>query len=244
MGKPLDFFSPERSMIRFIIGTAALTVAIQIVYDLVKERSGLIGGIGLALLLILAMLSMLWLDARLITRRALKPEEHPITPHKGLILMISPHNTFVPLESIRHHQQALEQCWLIASQGEGEDSKASQDTAEELAKIIHEKWPGVQVHFGSDYQVDPDNIESTWQMVTKIFDRLAGERSLGEKDVVADITGGLKPMTAGMALACSHPERAMQYMKSERGEHGDPLRNTPLMAVQISTRAIYGEHDL
>lgn len=237
MNRTLDFFSPERSAARYIIGTATLTVAIQIVYDLAKEPFGLLGGVALAALLIVVVVLILLLDLRLTRRRRMAPVARPVTPHKGLILLISPGNLEVPLQSIQHHQGVLQHCWLIASQGHGEDCLASQRTAAELAAQIRQRWPGVAVHYGSDFQVDPDDVGSAWRLVDQIY-ASAAEYQLTVQDILADITGGLKPMTAGMALACLAPERDMQYMRTMRDQSGNPQRGASLTPVHISTQAI------
>jgi hypothetical protein len=238
MNRYLGFLSPERSVARYIIGTAALTVAIQIVYDLSKEPFGLLGGAALAALLLLLVALILLLDARLARQRLVTPVARPATPHKGLILLISPGNLDVPLQAIQHHQQTLQHCWLIASRGDGQDCLASQRTAGQLAQEIGRRWPSVETHYGSDYQADPDDVVSAWRLVDQIF-ASASTFGLSAQDILADITGGVKPMTAGMALACLAPERDMQYMKTLRDESGEPQRGAPLTAMQISTREMH-----
>jgi hypothetical protein len=239
MNRTLGFLSPERSVARYIIGTAALTVAIQIVYDLAKTPFGLLGGVILAALLIVIVVLILLLDARLARQRLTAPVARPAAPHKGLIVLVSPGKLDVPLQSIQHHAQLLQHCWLIASQGSGQDCLASQRTAAELAEQIRLRWPKVEVHYGSDYQADPDDVVSAWKLVDQIY-AAAPQFDLAAPDILADITGGLKPMTAGMALACLAPERDMQYMKTVRDENGEPQRGAPLIAVQISTQEIHG----
>jgi hypothetical protein len=240
MNRTLGFLSPERSVARYIIGTAALTVAIQIAYDLAKIPFGILGGLALAGLLILVVVLILLLDARLARQRLVGPVANkPAAPHKGLIVLVSPGNLDVPLQSVQHHAQVLQHCWLIASHGGGQDCLASQRTAAELAEQIRLRWPQVQVHHGSDYQADPDDVVSAWKLVDQVY-AAASQLDLAATDILADITGGLKPMTAGMALACLAPERDMQYMKTVRDENGEPQRGAPLIAVQISTREIHG----
>ena len=227
----LEFVNPERSFLRYMIGTAALTVVVQILYDLAKTPCGILGGIILALLLIGVVGLLLWIDQRNRERiTGLKLEDVPINPHPGLIMMISPHNKDVPLKVIEHHQLALKHCWLVAT-------KDSLDTAIELAADIRHRWPSIRVHDAEPGDlVDPDYSQGTWQRVENIYVE-AREWGLKEDDIVADITGGLKPMTAGMAIACLPRNRPMQYLKTIRDEEGKPIPDAPTVVMKISIKA-------
>lgn len=232
MQKPFEkFFTPEGSLIRYIVGTAALTVLIQAVYDLAKEKYSHRGVWGTATILILLIISAVVIETlqkRLLARK-MRPQEQPITPHKGLILLVSPGNTEVPRIAIEHHQGTLLHCWLIPSE-------QSLSTADELVKEIHQRWPEVRVHDVQRNLVDPEAVESTWRVVERIYAVDGPEVGLAEADIVADITGGLKPMTAGVALACASPHRNMQYVKTvKRDEHGKPIAGAPRVAVLITT---------
>jgi hypothetical protein len=225
----MDFFSPERSLVRYIVGTAALTVLVQFFYDLSKEFFGTAGAALLALVLIFIVVGIFWWDYRQTTRGAtLRPREKPITPHKGLILLISPGKKELPLTAIEHHLESLKYCWLVASQG-------SLDTAKDLEVEISRRHPEIKVFDARDTMVDPENIESTYDVVNRIYEVMTPSLGLKESEIVADITGGQKPMTAGMALACSTPIRKMQYMKTLRDKDGEPIRGAMPLPVLINT---------
>lgn len=225
------FFTPEGSLLRYIVGTAALTVLIQAFYDWVKgnfSQSGVWLAVALLVLLIALIVLIETLQKHMLARK-IRPQEQPITPHKGLILLISPGNMEVPRIAIEHHEGALLHCWLIPSQ-------QSLSTADELVKEIHQRWPEVQVHEVQQNIVDPERVESTWKVVERIYSVDGPEVGLAETDIVADITGGLKPMTAGVALACASPQRNMQYVKTvKRDERGNPVPGAPRLAVLITT---------
>jgi len=222
-----DFFNPERSLLYFFLGTAALTIFIQIVYDIFKEYLGLWGGIGLAVLLVLILLSIIYIERRWL-RKVMQPiQDLGIDSHPGLILLISPKNTEVPLRSVTHHASKLKYCWLIAT-------SQSLATAQEVKAAINNRFPNVIVNNPDDCLVDPENIESTFNKVDLIFHLGTKDYGLPENEIVADITGGLKPMTAGMALACFTLDRKMQYMKTLRDEYGDPLKGESPIPVQIT----------
>lgn len=226
----LEFLSPERSILRYMIGTATLTVVVQILYDLAKEPFGIYGGLALALLLISIVWLILWIDQRIQDKRTrLKLEDVPIKAHPGLIVMVSPQNKDVPLKVVAHHQPALRHCWLVAT-------KDSLQTAIELAAEIRRNWPAVQVHDAElSNLVDPDYSQGTWQRVENIYAQ-ARELGLKEEDIVSDITGGLKPMTAGMAIACLPRNRPLQYLKTVRDKDGRPIPDAPTVVMKISIK--------
>jgi hypothetical protein len=213
----VNFLSPDRSIIRYVVGTAALTVAIQFLYDLSKETFALSGATALAAVLIALVLLMFWWDVRRAQQGSeIVPKMKPIDPHRGLILLVSPGNLEVPLKAIEHHQERLEHCWLLAS-------NVSLSTADELVRIVHQRWPQVEIVNDKNRLVDPEDLESTWQRVREIYTKLGPEVNLSAGDIIADITGGTKPMTAGMAFACLDPDRDMEYMYVPRNpEDGTP----------------------
>ncbi len=141
---------------------------------------------------------------RLQTLSTPKPDPMP-----GLIVLVSPRRVDERLEelgayaAIEFHRGALKHCWMIATSGEG----GSFATAQELAQHFG--------HYGlasSIWQVsDPASIAETFTLVDWLYAQRVPASGLSEAEVVADITGATKPMTAGMVLACGQ-RRAMQYM--------------------------------
>jgi hypothetical protein len=228
----LAFFDPDRSMALFLVGTAALTVAITVVYDTIKERSGLVGAWILAVcLLAVAMATVMY---QLVHRRAVGrvviSEERP-EPREGLIVLVSPGPRTAPA-SIEHHCEPgrLLALWLIASV---ESLPTARGLADEYRDRVEE------IRLGKDYLVDPDQMQDTYAVVERIFQEEAPALGLSAEQVIADITGGMKPMTAGMALACLAQGRDMQYMKALHDKRGDPIRDTPPQAVKIDTTFIF-----
>jgi len=69
--------------------------------------------------------------------------------------------------------------------------------------------------------------------VTRILKKEVPEAGVDPDDVIADITGGQKPMTAGMALACLAKGQQVQYMKAKRGPNGEPDTSVPPEPVKI-----------
>ena len=130
-------------------------------------------------------------------------------PMPGLIVLVSPRRTAERLEelgayaAIEFHRTALKHCWMIATSGEG----GSFATAQELAQHFG--------HYGlanSIWQViDAASVAETFALIDWLYTQRVPTSGLSEPEVIADITGGTKPMTAGMVLACGS-RRPMQYL--------------------------------
>ncbi|MFW6096871.1 MAG: hypothetical protein ACOC9Z_02285 [Chloroflexota bacterium] len=220
-----DFFDPARSIPLFIVGTAALTLFLQALYDLANEPGQWQGGYWLALgSLFIAVVALVVTSRRTPTpgrvgiREELKPNQR-----KGLIVLSGPTEASAP-DAIEYHLPILEHCWIVST-------KASVGTAAELHRRYESER--VHIHYGSLYEVDEDQIESTYDLVTHILENEASEYELTVDDLIGDITGGLKPMTAGMTLACLARRCDLQYMKALRNEEGEILEGAQPEPIQI-----------
>ena len=79
---------------------------------------------------------------------------------------------------------------------------------------------------------DPNHIR---QLIDSIYAQATEQTGLSPIDFIADYTGGTKSMTAGMVLACSKPERKLQYLVSNRDRRGKII-DSQLMKVTLSYR--------
>ncbi|MFQ5861458.1 MAG: hypothetical protein ACE5IG_07930 [Dehalococcoidia bacterium] len=226
----LAFFDPNRSIAFFVVGTAALTVAVTVMYDTVKESLGLWGAWGLALVLVavaVAAIAYQILRRRVVGRVGISEEMKP-KPRRGLILLVSPH-IGTARHAIEYHLGTLQACWLVASPD-------SLKVAEQLHDKYRDRIP--YIAYGTGYTVEADEVEDTYTQVLRIYEQELPQRGLKAEEVIADITGGQKPMTAGMALACLAKNLDMQYMKARRNERGEPDRSVPPEPVKIDTTFI------
>ena len=71
---------------------------------------------------------------------------------------------------------------------------------------------------------DPNHIRRLMEGIYADADR----NGLSEAEVIADYTGATKGMTAGILLACTKPERSLQYISQ--------VHYPKIMAVQIAYR--------
>jgi hypothetical protein len=101
-------------------------------------------------------------------------------------------------------------------------SSGALETIKKLTDKYRDKITNIY-HGEPNYLVDPDLIKSTYDKLIHIIDVEAPGQGLARNQLIADITGGMKPMTAGMALACLARNLDMQYMKSPRDTIGEVI---------------------
>lgn len=141
--------------------------------------------------------------------------------HQGLIVLIgrgrpqeghvwNPYQD-VAWAAIQYHrgseaEPVLAHCWLIATPG----MDGSEPQAEVLAKLCLDRQITPHIEF-----VKPFEISDTYAQVQQIFTTSAAEVGLDATDIIADFTGGTKPMSAGMLLACARRWK-LQYTEGRR----------------------------
>lgn len=69
-----------------------------------------------------------------------------------------------------------------------------------------------KIHIQEVDEYDPQKVFEAIELVYKEVKVLG----LKPREMVADITGGTKPMTAGMVLACTPADRHVEYLKPNR----------------------------
>ena len=144
------------------------------------------------------------------TTSSLKPK-----PHKGLIVLVSRgridrdpmEQSAGPAIQYHIHQkgigQVLQHCWLIATSG----PDGSHDFAHKLSELCKEQGIKTTIEVVSD----GFSVQETYDLVRRIYAEAETTANLAPHDIIADFTGGLKPMSAGMVLACG-AKYPIQYM--------------------------------
>ena len=223
------FFDPTRSVPLFIIGTAALSLALQAVYDFANEPGVFKGGYWLALgclfiaggILLVSTARHRYSQGQISLKQSVPPRQQ-----MGLIVMADANGDALR-SAIEYCLPSLKHCWLLASR----DTVA---TAQALVAQYQGQVPNF--YYGElGYLVDPDQIQATYDTVVRIFDTEAPAAGLQPHDIVADISGGSKAMTAGVALACLARDRDMQFLKAARDGNGRILPNAPLEPMRVDT---------
>ncbi|MCD6519484.1 MAG: hypothetical protein J7M05_06150 [Anaerolineae bacterium] len=147
------------------------------------------------------------------------PEEIPSPPKKrGLVLLFSKEEP--AQKAIDYHQERLERCWLFAT-------PQMRARAEKFARRIERKT-ALQVEvvdIPEAYQA-----EACYDEANKLFGSL---EAIARGEVIADITGGTKPMTVGLFLACLRAGIAVQYVLAPYDKNGNLIPGEGMVPVEI-----------
>lgn len=152
-------------------------------------------------------------------RRVLVPDDQQPAKYRGLIVIVG---TGRPGENpmsqsagqavdyhlaVQPEQIGLEICWLICSGGE----YGSLNVAQALQAICKER--GLKAYLRP--VGDAFSVQESYNLIQRIYTDEASDVGLSEAEIIADFTGGTKPMSAGMILACGE-RRPMQYMTGRK----------------------------
>lgn len=128
--------------------------------------------------------------------------------HQGLILLVSKPASAMHAIQYHHSLGTLERIWLIPSNDvAGTDfGPGTVATAEQIKTQCKTTFPDL------DVTVHPTGVSAadahdTFEYVSRIY-RQAGAPG----DIIADFTGGTKPMTVGMIMACLPADRELEYV--------------------------------
>lgn len=149
-------------------------------------------------------------------------------PHAGLIWLLGPGSFDHLLFALQHHCQGGggAHCWLVM-----QDVKPVREAFGQLSQRLSEGGVPTRLH---PVYIPRLDVEAAYGAVRSILEREAIEEGLGSGDVIADITGGIKPLTAGMLLAALTTGCSVEYVESERDAQGQPLPDT-LRVVLVDT---------
>ncbi len=154
-------------------------------------------------------------------RRGLGPITDLSNPgkHRGLIFLFSREETL--REAIHHHQPVLEHCWLLVTPEMQERAKQS---------VGHFS----QVRFTLHALSDRYDSQACYLTVRDIYRLEAPRLGIPPGQVIADITGGTKPMTMGMIVACLEGNYPIEHVPTAYDVTGCPTG--PLPPIQIVVR--------
>lgn len=219
-------------LLAFFLGLLVVGILSNLVYDLL-----IVGGdcpavwrlvVALILPTILAYV-LYWVDRRRKQRvQAAVDESRLSPPHAGLVWLFGPGRFDHLVYALKHHQAGNggTHCWLVMQDTEPVQRAFSLLTQQLLDEAI-------TTHLHPVY-IEELDVQAAYQAVRDILDREVLEEGLDPSKVIADITGGTKPLTAGMVLASLTAGRSMEYIESERDAQGKPLPDT-LRAVLVDT---------
>ena len=208
--------------ILFIIGIILFALLSNGLYDLLLSWLGAARWVvGFAVVGFIATLAFYYVWRRRFGPRIVVWQL--VHPQPGLIALVShgPADETPAAVAIRFHYKGedgsretptLRHCWLLASPGSATDN----------AEVLKKKYstPELQIEVVKIDDVDPHQVFDAVNRVYQAARELPSP--LSEGDIVADLTGGSKPMTVGVALACATSGRRLQYLQAR--QHDDTGR--------------------
>ena len=124
-------------------------------------------------------------------------------------------------ETAYYSQQIITPIRILENPGTALQPTKDAGRVVQLQPIVID-WPSAQ---------DPNFVK---QLVDSIYLK-AKALSIEPQSMIADYTGGVKSTSAGVILACSTPERHLQYANIRRDDAGN-LQASEMMEVKLSYR--------
>lgn len=188
------------------------SILVPLLVNLLSTWLGLQWGLLYAIAVVLVLIVGGWAADKLsepqpvLQRRVtpkMKPERYP-----GLIVLVGIGRNDTKGQkpshevAIKYHagDKADLVCWLITS-----------NAALEIAHQVKEQYVATCKAIEIEIVDNEFGVQDTYDCVRRIYTKEARQYKLKPRQIIADITGGTKPMTAGMILACQD-QWPMQYM--------------------------------
>ncbi len=144
--------------------------------------------------------------------------------HAGLICLLS--LQFQPcFIAIKHHCSAhvsgepLRHCWVLITP----EAERQGIFGQLQARVSDEAGFNLTLH---PIYLANETIEVSYREVSDIYAFRSVEQHLKPHQIMADLTGGTKTMTAGMVMACQDHGYALEYVRSQYGPDGRRIDDT------------------
>ena len=210
------------------LGPVVSAVLVAMLVNILTEALTTWGGLwlGWAAVGVLALATMAFVYGYHVseTRRrgqGLGPLIHVPNPpqQRGLIFLFSREETL--REAIQYHQPMLEHCWLLVTPEMQDRANQALSRFPDLRFTLHP--------LGDRY-----DSQTCYLIVRDIYQREAPRLGIPPERVIADITGGTKPMTMGMVVACLEGDYPIEHVPTAFDITGRP--KGPLPPIQIMVR--------
>jgi hypothetical protein len=142
----------------------------------------------------------------------------PPPQYPGLIALVSRRET--TRAAIQYHLPALKHCWLIVT-----------PEMQAIVGSLIEEFPGLRVSILSISNLY--NAQACYEIIRHIYQQGAQDVGLAPGQVIADITGGTKPMTMGMIVACLEGSYPIEHVPTQFDSTGSPLKPLPPIQIQV-----------
>ncbi|OAN43897.1 hypothetical protein A6A03_17565 [Chloroflexus islandicus] len=197
------------TMVFAILGNALYDLLVELLQDVLGGENALLYAVitvfSAALLVAITLILWLWFNLRRRQRNRLADAVKLDRAYPGLIVFVSARQGGAEPAAIAPHLKAgkLRRLWLIAT------NEAEKKAAQLRDQVRQEANDAVQITIVPlDSAFD---IPAAYRAVVQAFDQ-AGDLI---DQVIVDITGGTKHMSAGAVLACREYGVPMQYVLAE-----------------------------
>ncbi|MDQ2808424.1 MAG: hypothetical protein M3Z04_16175 [Chloroflexota bacterium] len=144
-------------------------------------------------------------------------------------LCVEESNLWPTICAILAHRTKLKHCWLLTTESDADaDSRLY---ARLLAEYLTQrKGMDCRFYYGDRYAIplkkedDALLFSRTYDMVGQVLTEAHGKK-LAAKDIVADITSGVRSMTIGMILACLGADQDIEVVGTHYDENGQPTKD-------------------
>lgn len=218
----------------FFLGLLMVGVLSDLVYDLLVapvDTLPVAWRPGVTILLLTGLAYLLYqLDRRQTRVVRIEVDESRLAPsHTGLIWLFGPgpfgHLTF----ALNHHRKdgGGTHCWLIM-----QNTETVQQAFTDLSQELLEQGMTTRLH---PIYIEEMDVQASYEAVQSIIERESVEQGLRPEQVIADVTGGTKPLSAGMVLAALATGGTLEYVESERDPDGLPISGTQRVVLVDTT---------
>jgi len=210
-----------------VVSAVLVALLVNILTEALTAWGGLWLGWGAVAILVLTTVAFVYAYTVSESRRRgrglgpLAAFPHP-ERHRGLIFLFSREDTL--REAIQYHQPTLEHCWLLVTPEMRDRATSVMSHFPNLSFTLHP--------LGDRY-----DSQACYQTVLDIYRRGASRQGIPPKQVIADITGGTKPMTMGMIVACLEGDYPIEHVPTAFDAAGQPTGPLPPIQIRVQRRA-------
>lgn len=235
-------FLETRAPLLFLIGSIALAILGNAIYELLTSTFGATPEFLIALVIAAVLIFAFVAEGfrrllRAIERRGVVAQnrvgpDQQAEPHAGLILPVGLNPRGAEGAIIAWHQRGatLRHCWLLVSPEVERNPKFG-----DLKQGLLER--GVTPHV-----VTFNDAIQAGQVYEQVREAVAEARRFADAaPLIADITAGTKAMTAGTLLACLELGVPTQYWSTSRDREGNPRLVEDGRPMKVVVRAVIEE---
>lgn len=210
-------------------GPVVSALLVTMVVDLLTQAVTAWGGLwlGWGAVALLTLLTLAFVHAYTVSEsrrrgRGLGPIADRSNPDqaRGLIFMFSREDTL--REAVGYHRPTLEHCWLLVTPGMRERAASVVAQLSDLSFTLHPLR-------------DRYDSQGCYRTVLHIYREEAPRLGLTTHEVIADITGGTKPMSLGMIVACLEGDHPIEHVPTAFDATGQPTGPLPPIQIVVET---------